>query len=329
MWRNHSVKSFVDWLHDYNNALPADTKVSFYGLDLYSLYNSISVILKYLDEVDPNVAATARERYGCLSPWQKDPATYGRAALSGGYKTCEKEVIDMLTDILKKRQDYTEFDGQKFFDAIQNAKLVANAERYYRVMYYGSRESWNLRDLHMFETLKSLREFHGPASKAIVWAHNSHIGDASATEMFRRGEYNLGYLCRQEMREHTYSIGFGTNHGTVAASSGWDRKMEIKKVQPAIAKSYEYLMHHVASPNFNLALTAQRRSSVYNALLASRLERAIGVIYRPETELASHYFQAVLPKQYDEYIWVDQTQAVAPLQSEQLQGLPDTYPFGL
>lgn len=329
MWRNQSVKGFVDWLHDYNREIETSKKISFYGLDLYSLYISIDTILKYLDEIDPSAANIARERYGCLSPWQKDPATYGRAAISGAYESCEKEVLEMLTDILRKRQHYTEYDGERFLDAVQNARLVANAERYYRVMYYGSRESWNLRDHHMYETLNMLLDFHGKDSKAIIWAHNSHVGDASATEMFKRGEYNLGYLCRQELHAKSYSIGFGTNDGTVAAASNWDEEMEIKHVKPAIAKSYEYLFHQLEAPNFLLGLTNSRIASKLNGLLTPKLERAIGVIYRPESELASHYFQAVLSKQYDEYIWIDRTQAVVPIETEQLKGLPDTYPFGL
>ena len=329
MWRNNSVKTFIDWLHNFNSKIESRKRISFYGLDLYSLYNSINAILKYLDDVDPDAANIARERYGCLSPWQKDPATYGRAAISGTYQSCEKEVLEMLTDILRKRQDYTEFDGERFLDTVQNARLVANAERYYRVMYYGSRESWNLRDMHMFETLNLLLNFHGEKSKAIVWAHNSHVGDASATEMFRRGEYNLGYLCRQESRAKSYSIGFGTNDGTVAAASNWNEDMEIKHVKPAITKSYEYLFHQVKEPNYLLGLNSIKSSQVLDALSKPRLERAIGVIYRPETELASHYFQSVLPKQFDEYIWIDRTQAVTPIEAEELKGLPDTYPFGL
>lgn len=329
MWRNKSVRKFVDWLHEYNKNIVSKSRVAFYGLDLYSLYISIDAVLKYLDDIDPKAASIARERYGCLSPWQKDPATYGRAATSGIYQSCEQEVIDMLVDILRKRQDYTEYDGERFLDTVQNARLVTNAERYYRVMYYGSRESWNLRDSHMFETLERLLNFHKAKSKAIVWAHNSHVGDASATEMFRRGEYNLGYLCRQELKEATYSIGFGTNNGTVAAASNWGEEMEIKPVQPAVPKSYEYLFHQVNKPNFMLSLREFESNRDYEVLATPRLGRAIGVVYRPETEIASHYFQSVLPEQYDEYIWFDKTEAVSSLKTEELKGLPDTYPFGL
>ena len=328
MWRNREVREFVDWLRVHNAGIAPQERVAFHGLDLYSLYNSIRSVLDYLDRVDPKTAQLARLRYGCLTPWQTDPATYGHAALSGNYQSCEHEVTSMLTDLMRKRRAYAEHDGERFLDVVQNARLVANAERYYRTMYYGSRASWNLRDSHMFETLKNLLNFHGPASKAIVWAHNSHVGDSSATEMSARDEYNIGHLCRAEFGKGTYSIGFGTNGGTVAAASNWDEPMEVKTILPALAGSYERLCHETEVPRFLLPL--RELAPVLGAgLMQSRLERAIGVIYRPETELQSHYFQAVLPRQFDEYVWFDETTAVTPLQTEELKGLPDTYPFGL
>ena len=328
MWRNNEVRAFVDWLRAHNASLKPADRAAFHGLDLYSLYDSIRAVLKYLDEVDPPTARVARERYGCLTPWQSDPATYGHAALTGTYPTCESEVAIVLTDLLRKRSAYTERDGERFMDAVQNARLIANAEQYYRIMYYGSRASWNLRDSHMFETLKTLLGFYGPNSKAIVWAHNSHIGDAAATEMSSRGEYNLGHLCRKEFGHGAYVIGFGTDRGTVAAASNWDGPMEIKKVLPAVPESYERICHEAGVPNFCLDL----RQSALNGsdgLRKPRLERAIGVIYRPETELASHYFQAILPEQFDEYIWFDQTKAITPFETKALKEMPDTYPFGL
>jgi len=329
MWRNQEVREFIDWLRARNAGVEAGARVSFHGLDLYSLYNSIRSVLDYLDDIDPRTARIARQRYGCLSPWQSDPATYGHAALTGSYQTCEQEVVSMLTDLMRKQQTYAEHDGERFLDAVQNARLVANAERYYRVMYYGSRASWNLRDSHMFETLKTLLHFHGPQSKAIVWAHNSHVGDSIATEMASRGEYNIGHLCRAHFGDAAYAIGFGTNSGTVAAASEWDGPMEIKAVRPALPESYERLCHEVGDPRLLLALRNPSSPTLVEALLKPRLERAIGVIYRPETELQSHYFQAVLPRQFDEYIWFDTTRAITPLQTEALKGLPDTYPFGL
>jgi protein-L-isoaspartate(D-aspartate) O-methyltransferase len=328
MWRNKEVRDFVDWLRKHNAHIAEGQRVAFHGLDLYSLYNSIQSVLDYLDTVDPETAEVARRRYGCLTPWQSDPAVYGQATLTGRYRTCEREVTSMLVDLMQKRRAYAEHDGERFLDAVQNARLVANAERYYRTMYYGSRASWNLRDTHMFETLKDLLKFHGPKSKAIVWAHNSHVGDSAATEMSARDEYNIGHLCRGEFGADSYSIGFGTNGGTVAAASNWDEPMQIKTVRPALAGSYERLCHETGDPRFLLALRDRKRAPIAD-LLQARLERAIGVIYRPETELQSHYFEAVLPRQFDEYIWFDETQAVTPLRSEELQGLPDTYPFGL
>ena len=328
MWRNNEVRDFIDWLRGHN----ASTKhkgVAFHGLDLYSLHVSIRSVLNYLDQVDPSAAAVARKRYGCLTPWQGDPATYGHAALTGSYRSCEQPVVHALRDLLEKRLAYAEHDGERFFDAVQNARLVANAERYYRIMYYGSRASWNLRDEHMFTTLKNLLAYYGTASKAIVWAHNSHVGDAAATEMASRGEYNIGHLCRQEFGDSAYLVGFGTNSGTVAAASDWDGLMEIKKVQPALPKSYEQLCHATGHAHFMLALRKHVNLTGAQGLGKPKLERAIGVIYRPETERASHYFQAILPRQFDEYIWFDQTRAVTPFDTAELTGLPDTYPFGV
>lgn len=328
MWRNTEMRSFVDWLHENNADRDYGNRTAIYGLDLYSLYTSIGSVLEYLGDIDFDAARVARQRYGCLTPWQADPAAYGHAALTGTYRTCEKEVVRMLEDVLRKRNEYSFNDGERYMDAMQNARLIADAEHYYRIMYYGSRASWNLRDTHMFETLQTMLAFHGPEAKAIVWAHNSHIGDASATEMSARGEHNIGQLCREEFGADAYSIGFGTNKGTVAAASEWDSPMEVKVVKPALDGSYEKLCHATGNPRFMLPLrnlpVAFRRE-----LEKPRLERAIGVIYRPETELSSHYFQANLPQQFDEYIWFDETRAVTPFETKKLEGLPDTYPFGL
>jgi protein-L-isoaspartate(D-aspartate) O-methyltransferase len=323
MWRNEETGEFVDWLRTRNSGLEPEQRAAFHGLDLYSLYSSIRSVLGYLDEVDPHSARIARLRYGCLTPWQSDPATYGHAALTGRYRSCEDSVIAVLQDLRKKQQTYAEHDGERFLDAAQNAQLVANAEEYYRIMYYGSRASWNLRDQHMFDTLMTLLAYHGADSKGIVWAHNSHVGDASATEMAKRGEHNIGQLCKERFGGAAYSIGFGTNSGTVAAATDWDGPMLIKTVRPAIDGSYERVCHETGEPRFLLPMAAAPRLST------PRLERAIGVIYRPETERESHYFEAVLPEQFDEYIWFDRTCAVTPLATSKLKGMPDTYPFGL
>jgi protein-L-isoaspartate(D-aspartate) O-methyltransferase len=329
MWRNVEVREFVDWLHDHNNELPEDQRTGFYGLDIYSLYTSVREVTRYLDDMDPEMARIARQRYGCLSPWEADPAAYGHAALTGRYRDCAPAVAAMLTDILSKRQRYAAFDGERIFDAEQNAALIIAAEQYYRIMYYGSRASWNLRDSHMFETLQRVLEHRGPGAKAVVWAHNSHIGDASATEMAARGEHNLGQLCRKAYGRGAYHIGFGTNHGTVAAASEWDGPMQIKQVRPAHAQSFERLFHLSEQPGLFLPLREAHDHGPRAGLMKPRLERAIGVIYRPESELASHYFEAVLPRQFDEYCWIDRTTAVAPIETHSLLGVPDTYPFGI
>jgi protein-L-isoaspartate(D-aspartate) O-methyltransferase len=332
MWRNQEVAEFVSWLRARNltEGDRAD-RVGFHGLDLYSMFTSIASVLAYLDEIDPAAARVARDRYGALSPWQKDPAAYGRAVLVGRYESSETAVVAMLRDLLDRRLDYARKDSERFFDAAQNARVVANAERYYRAMYYGSATSWNLRDSHMFDTLESLLAFYGPKSRGIVWEHNSHVGNATATDMGARGELNIGQLCRAKFRDGAYLVGFGTDHGTVAAASNWDEPMERMRVQPAHPDSYERLFHESGVPAFALHLRAPRRAAVRDELVAPRLERAIGVVYRPDTELASHYFYASLPNQFDELIYFDETHAVEPLRTDvpASPDIPDTYPFGL
>jgi protein-L-isoaspartate(D-aspartate) O-methyltransferase len=324
MWRNHDVLEFVEWLREWN---AAHAPVGFYGLDLYSMYRSIRLVLDYLDRVDPASARTARERYSCLTPWEGHPATYGRAAITGRYRVCEEEAVAMLRDVLARELDYAARDGERFLDAAGNARVVANAERYYRAMYYGGEESWNLRDTHMFETLESVLRFHGPQAKAVVWEHNSHLGDAAATEMGARGQLNVGHLCRQTFGDSAYLIGFGTDHGTVAAAHEWDGPMEAMAIRPAHAQSYERLCHDSGVPAFALHLRAPRRAAVRQELAAPRLERAIGVVYRPETELQSHYFHAVLPYQFDEFVWFDETRAVRPVTDAEARRLPTAHPF--
>jgi protein-L-isoaspartate(D-aspartate) O-methyltransferase len=329
MWRNREVHAFVDWLRAHNRGLPLEQRVRFAGLDLYALYNSMAAVLQYLDEVDPPTAAVARHRYACLTPWQSDPAAYGRAALTGDYRSCEPDVVRVLDDLLRRRLELVRRDDERLFEVVQNARLVADAESYYRVMYYGAKESWNLRDRHMFACLTHLLEFHGPAAKAIVWEHNSHVGNARATEMAARGECNVGQLCRDRYGDAAYLVGFGTDHGTVAAASYWGGPMQRKQVRPAHERSYERVCHDAGLPAFLLPLRRPRRSKLLAELADPRLERAIGVIYRPETELASHYFHAALPEQFDEFVWFDETKAVTPLQTMEVAGVPDTYPFGI
>ncbi len=333
MWANTDVLEFVHWLRGHNEGQSdRGAMAGFHGLDLYSMHSSIEAVLEYLDDVDPDAAAVARDRYACLTPWQNDPALYGRAVLTGSFDQCEDDVVRMLNDLLAKRMEYVRRDGRRFVDAIQNARLVANAEKYYRTMYRGSVSSWNLRDQHMFDTLSVLLQVYGPGARGVVWAHNSHLGDASATAMGARGEHNVGQLVRQAHRGGAYLIGFGTHTGTVAAASNWGEAMEVKSVNPSHPRSYEHLAHQAAPDNFLLPLRRPREPALRERLLADRLERAIGVIYRPETELQSHYFDASLPRQFDEWIWFEESRAVTPIGEEhraELERLPETFPFGV
>jgi len=320
MWRNRDVDDFISWLCDHNAARPMNKRVRFQGLDIYSMFNSMAEVLAYLDVHDPAAAVQARRRYGCLAPWSNEPAAYGRHSLSRGHALCEEAVTRVLVDLLTRELSQARRDGDSLFDAVQNARVVAGAERYYRVMYYGSFESWNLRDTHMFQTLKQIMNHVGPDARAVVWAHNSHIGDARVTDMgVNRGELNIGQLCREEWGADAALIGFGTHSGAVACASDWDGPMEIKAVRPSRPDSHEAICD--LRPGVNDALRS--------AMAEPRLERYIGVIYRPETERWSHYSHAILSDQYDAYVWFDRTQAVVPLPAESLPGEDETYPFGL
>ena len=327
MWRNRDVAEFVDWLTDYNAAQAPDKRAGFYGLDLYNMSDAIAAVLDYLDARDPEAAAVARERYGCLTPWQKDPATYGRAVMRGNYKDCEEAVALQCRELLEQRLGHIGDDS--FIDAAQSARLVASAERYYRIMYYGGAEAWNLRDTHMFETLTNLLEAKGGTAKAVVWAHNSHIGDARHTDMGSlRDEINIGQLARERFGKQAVLIGFGTHSGTVTAARDWDGETETMRVTPSRADSYERLCHDAGIGRFLLDM--KRNDELRYRLKSPRLERFIGVIYRPRTELASHYAEASLSEQFDAYVWFDETHAVEPLGPEHIRAdVPDTYPFGV
>jgi protein-L-isoaspartate(D-aspartate) O-methyltransferase len=330
MWRNEETRGFVDWLYEHNTGVwDLAHQVAVYGLDLYSLGTSIDAVLGFLDRVDPEAAEVARVRYGCFSPWETDPAVYGRAVSAGRLAACEDEVVAVLGDLLEKRLAYEAEDGAALFDAERNATVVREAERYYRVMYRGSRESWNLRDTHMFDVLRAALAHRGEDAKAVVWAHNSHVGNARATEMGRRGEINIGQLAKEAFRDDAYSVGFGTHQGTVAAATNWGEPMQVMKVRPSHRDSYEHICHDTGLAGFLLPLRHPAVPEVREALLKPHLERAIGVIYRPQFELASHYFQAALPAQFDEYVWIDETRAVQPLPTHELAGVPETYPFAL
>ncbi|WP_138471092.1 erythromycin esterase family protein [Poseidonocella sp. HB161398] len=330
MWRNSDMDGFVATLRRHNDGCAEGAQVRVYGLDLYSMTSSIAEVLGYLDRVDPAAAAEARDRYSCFAPWSREPAAYGRASLSRGYALCEAPVARTLLDLMKRELRYASRDGDDFFDATQNARLVASAERYYRVMYYGARESWNLRDRHMFETLQRILDRGGADAKAVVWAHNSHIGDARATGMgAERDELNIGQLCRETYGRQAVLIGFGTHAGTVAAASEWDAPMEVKQVRPSRPDSYEALCHAAGLPRFLLDLGPGLDPETRHALADPRLERYIGVIYRPETERWSHYSHATLPDQYDAFVWFDRTSAITPTSMRTVAGEEETYPFGI
>lgn len=328
MWRNEEVLEFVEWLRRFNAQKAEADRIEFRGLDIYSLNTSIAAVLQYLDRTDPGAAREARARYGCLTPWQYEPARYGHHAAMGG-ETCEQAVSEQLVELLEHRLQYAARDGEKFFDAAQNARIVRAAEKYYRIMYEGSRSSWNLRDRHMFDTLQFLIRHRGPAAKAIVWAHNSHVGNAAVTSMGWEGEFNIGELCRTSYGPRLVSIGFGTDRGTVAAASDWDSPMELKDVRPAREDSFEYLFRRSGHARCLVDWRAAERSALRDALAEPRLERAIGVVYRPDTELLSHYFKAVLSEQFDAYVWFENTHAVSPLSGKTREHALETYPFGL
>ena len=325
MWRNTVVPGLLRDLRALNQGRAEAGQAGFYGLDIYNMSGSIEAVLAYLDEHDAQAAKVARERYGCLTPWQADPATYGRAALRKGYAECEAAVVAQCRDLLARA---LEADGESF-GAAMNARLVASAERYYRAMYYGGAESWNLRDGHMAETLEHLLAARGPRAKAVVWAHNSHIGDARATDMGRaRGEHNIGQLAREKWGEEVALIGFGTHTGTVSAASDWDGEREVKRVLPSRRDSYERLCHDSGVARFLLDLSAD--PALAPRLSEPLLERFIGVIYRPETERWSHYSESILAEQFDAYVWFDETRALEPLaRREPHDQAPETWPFGL
>lgn len=339
MWRNADVLDFIGWLREHNDEQNyPNRKAGFYGLDLYSLHASIGAIVSYLDKVDPEAAKRAREHYGCFDHFGKEIETYGYAAGYGLTPSCESAVLKELVALRRKEMDYLQRDGQvaadAFFCAKQNALVVRNAEEYYRNMFRREVSSWNLRDTHMMESLFSLGEHLSEQLKKpariVVWAHNSHLGDARATQMGERGELNLGQLVRERFGTEAVSIGFTTYQGSVTAASNWDAPAERKQVRPAHRASYEALFHEIETPRFFLNLRDNGRLAAQ--LRTEKLERAIGVIYRPETEMQSHYFHARLSDQFDAVLHFDHTRAVEPLERTaewELGEVEETFPTGL
>lgn len=335
MWRNTDVSAFVDWLRGHNAGVAAARQVGFYGLDLYSMFTSIDEVLRYLDGVDPQAARQARERYACFDHYYEDSQHYGYTASLDLSASCEQGVIEQLRQMQARAWETSQRDGDEeaFFYAQQNARLVKNAEEYYRTMFRGRVSSWNLRDQHMAETLDALAGHlsrDGAPAKIVVWEHNSHIGDARATEMGEMGELNVGELARERYDGDTRLIGFSTYDGFVTAASRWDADAEHKRVRPGMPGSYEELLHDVGIPRFLLPL--QRDGAVRDAMLERRLERAIGVIYLPHTERHSHYFSARMARQFDAVVHIDRTSAVRPLDPGggwHAEEPPETYPSGL
>ncbi|HSE67253.1 MAG TPA: erythromycin esterase family protein, partial [Gemmatimonadales bacterium] len=328
-------------LREHNDSRDSEAfKVGFYGLDLYSLHASMHAVIEYLKVVDPEAAVRAADRYACFEHFGGDPQTYGYATTLGLAPSCETAVINQLVELRAAAAEYAKRDGRvaadDLFFAEQNAKIVANAERYYRAMFQDHAASWNLRDQHMADTLGALTAFletDPRRAKIVVWAHNSHLGDARATEMgAQRGELNVGQLVRERFGRAAFLVGFTTYSGTVTAASDWNAEAERKTVRPALPESYEALFHQCDIGNFFLDL--RQPNEAVAALAVPRLERAIGVIYRPETERLSHYFAAVLPRQFDAVLHYDHTRAVEPLERTPVweRGEPElleTYPSAL
>jgi erythromycin esterase-like protein len=330
MWRKADTLDFVVWLRN-NNGHHRSVRLGFYGLDLYSLHKSMRKVLDFLDKVDPQAAQRARYRYACFEHFGEDTQAYGYCTSFGLSKSCEDEVVSQWLEMRRRAADLAQRDGRvardAFFFAEQNARLVKNAEQYYRAMFHERVSSWNLRDSHMAETLDALVHHLGSHAKIVVWAHNSHLGDARATEMGQRGELNLGQLVRQRYGSEVKLIGFTTHSGTVTAASGWDSPAERKYVRPALIGSYEALFHAAHIPNFLLPLGKKDATTL--ALHEPLLERAIGVIYLPRSERASHYFYAQLPQQFDAVLHYDETRAVEPLERTarwETGEVPETFP---
>jgi erythromycin esterase-like protein len=337
MWRNADVLDFVGWLRAHNEGLRPESRVGFYGLDLYSLGASMEAVIRYLDEQDPAAADRARRRYECLQPYAGESSEYGQAVLFGVSPSCRRSVIDQLVELRRRGADYLRRDGitavDAYFAAEQNAVLVGDAEEYYRTMLGDATSSWNLRDRHMADTLDHLvahLDRRDGVGRVVVWEHNSHVGDARATQMGDRGELNVGQLMRERHPDEVVLVGFTTYSGTVTAASSWGAPAERMRVRPAMDGSYEAVFHDTGLPAFLLCPLERGRAAA--ALEEPRLERAIGVIYRPQTERQSHMFASRITHQFDALVHIDRTRAVEPLERGpdwDLREPPETYPSSL
>lgn len=342
MWANVEVRDFIAWLAEFNASNEQRGKeerpVGFYGLDLYSMGSSAHSVVKYLDKADPAAAKRARERYACLHEFFGEPHFYGQSVAFGLSPSCEQAITEQVMELQSQSQrrllGLGLVSGEEQFAAEQNARLVRNAESYYRAAFSGQESTWNLRDGHMFETLQALRAHvshqMGRDAPVVVWAHNSHIGNAAATEMGRRGELNIGQLAREHYGDKALLVGFSTAEGEVTAASDWDAPAEVKRVRTPLAESYERLFQQVEADRFMLDL--RNDNAMTQMLSEPRLHRAIGVIYRPESERQSHYFLSSLPRQYDFVLHFDWTEALRSLSDPSGTSEPEpaeTYPSGL
>ena len=330
MWANREVIELVEWLRAHNRRIASERQVGFYGLDVYSLWDSMRAVTEYLERIDPKLAAAARRAYNCFEPYAEDVQEYARATALVP-TSCEDEAIAVLRELRVNAPQFREDGREGFFNAEQNALVAKNAELYYRTMVRGGPSSWNVRDHHMVETLDRLFEHHGPRAKAIVWEHNTHIGDARFTDMARAGMVNVGQLVRQgREREGVLLAGFGTHRGTVIAAEEWGAPMERMRVPPARAGSFEEAMYDAAVGDALLLFDSddeRRIPELYEPLG----HRAIGVVYDPRAERWGNYVPTIVPRRYDAFLYIDETRAVDPLHMPVHIGgePPETYPSGV
>jgi erythromycin esterase len=328
MWANEEVVELAEWLRRHNDQVSDEAKVGFYGLDVYSLWDSMRAVIDYLERTEPDAVRTAWQAFRCFEPYGQDAQQYAWATRLVA-ASCEDEMVALLRELQRKAPRYREQDREALFNAEQNALVAKNAERYYRTMVRGGPASWNIRDQHMVETLERLMAHHGPGAKALVWEHNTHIGDARATDMVRTGMLNVGQIVRERWdREGVVLVGFGSHHGSVIAATQWDAPMERMPVPIAREGSWEDILHLASASNQLLILTG---SVVPHTLHESRGHRAIGVVYDPAYEAFGNYVPSVLPRRYDAFLYLDVTRAVHPLHLAPREEAepPETFPSGV
>jgi erythromycin esterase-like protein len=328
MWANREVVTLAEWLRRHNASVADDGKAGFYGLDVYSLWESMQAVLGYLSKIDSSALAAARKAFECFEPYADDAQEYARATVWAP-ASCEDDVVRMLEDLRRQKPQYDHDGRDAYFNAEQNALVAKNAEHYYRTMVRGDSPSWNVRDRHMVETLNRLLEHHGPESKAIIWEHNTHIGDARYTDMAATGMVNVGQLVREEhAAEGVVLIGFSSYAGSVIAADQWGAPMRRMRVPPGRSGSWEDVLHRATPPDKLLIFDARNRE---RGLLEERGHRAIGVVYRPDYEGYGNYVPTVLPYRYDALLFIDESHAVHPLHMpiEAVHELPETYPSGM